>query len=163
MKPLYSLTQTMQKITSPLGLAFQNLSRRDQLALLILALFLVFFVVGVGGWTLHSKANAAQKNYDDTMADVFWLRSQAGNINPNQAQNISKVDAIKQILTQSGIANAQVVDNGNSVQVAFSHSQAGVITNILNQVEQQGISIEQLQINQPSLDKLEVQSVLATQ
>lgn len=158
-----SLTFSMQKFTSPMGIAFQRLSRRDQLALLILALFLVVFVVGVGGWTLHSKANMAQKNYDAAMADVFWLRSQAGNINPNQSQNISKVDAIKQVLSQSGIVNAQVVENGNSVQVAFSHSQSGVVTNIFNQFEQQGISIQQLQINQPSLDKLEVQSVLAVQ
>ena len=124
-------------------------------------MFLLFFVVGVGGWTLHSKANQAQKKYDDTMADVFWLRSQAGNINPNQTQQVSQADAIKQILTQSGIVNAQVVENGNTIQVAFSHPQASVITNILNQFEQQGIRIQQLQINQPAVDKLEVQSVLS--
>lgn len=158
-----SLTFSTQKLTSPMTDAFQRLSRRDQLALLMLALFLVSFGVGVGGWTLHSNANLAKKNYDTTMADVFWLRSQAGNINPNQSQAMSKVDAINQILTQSGIINAQVVENGNSIQVAFSHSQTGVITNIFNQFEQQGIHIQQLQINQPTLDKLEVQSVLSVQ
>ncbi|MFO1382487.1 MAG: hypothetical protein U1E92_02675 [Moraxella osloensis] len=63
--------------------------------------------------------------------------------------------------SQSGIGNAQVVENGNSIQVAFSHAQASVITNIFNQFEQQGIRIQQLQINQPALDKLEVQSVLS--
>ena len=163
MKPHASLSQSLQKLTTPLGHAFQNLSRRDQIALLILAMFLLFFVVGVGGWTLHSKANQAQKKYDDTMADVFWLRSQAGNINPNQTQTqqVSQADAIKQILSQSGIVNAQVVENGNTIQVAFSHAQASVITNIFNQFEQQGIRIQQLQINQPALDKLEVQSVLS--
>ncbi|MGD4317376.1 type II secretion system protein GspM [Xanthomonas citri pv. citri] len=149
MKPHPSLSQSLQKLTTPLGHAFQNLSRRDQIALLILAIFLLFFVVGVGGWTLHSKANQAQKKYDDTMADVFWLRSQAGNINPNQTQQVSQADAIKQILSQSGIVNAQVVENGNTIQVAFSHAQASVITNILNQFEQ------------PAVDKLEVQSVLS--
>ncbi|MFO1383593.1 MAG: hypothetical protein U1E91_01120 [Moraxella sp.] len=84
-----------------------------------------------------------------------------GNINPNQTQQVSQADAIKQILTQSGIGNAQVVENGNSIQVAFSHAQASAITNIFNQFEQQGIRIQQLQINQPALDKLEVQSVLS--
>lgn len=98
MKPHASLSQSLQKLTTPLGHAFQNLSRRDQIALLILAMFLLFFVVGVGGWTLHSKANQARKKYDDTMADVFWLRSQAGNINPNQTQQVSQADAIKQYL-----------------------------------------------------------------
>ena len=161
MKPHASLSQSLQKLTTPLGHAFQNLSRRDQIALLILAMFLLFFVVGVGGWTLHIKANQAQKKYDDTMADVFWLRSQAGNINPNQTQQVSQADAIKQILSQSGIVNAQVVENGNTIQVAFSHAQASVITNIFNQFEQQGIRIQQLQINQPALDKLEVQSALS--
>ena len=161
MKPHASLSQSLQKLTTPLGHAFQNLSRRDQIALMILAIFLLFFVVGVGGWTLHSKANLAQKKYDDTMADVFWLRSQAGNINPNQTQQVSQADAIKQILSQSGIVNAQVVENGNTIQVAFSHAQASVITNIFNQFEQQGIRIQQLQINQPAVDKLEVQSVLS--
>lgn len=61
MKPHASLSQSLQKLTTSLGDAFQNLSRRDQMALLILAIFLLFFVVGVGGSTLHSKANQAQK------------------------------------------------------------------------------------------------------
>lgn len=160
MKPHPSLSQSLQKLTTPLGHAFQNLSRRDQIALLILAIFLLFlWLVSVVGRCIAKPTK--HKKYDDTMADVFWLRSQAGNINPNQTQPVSQADAIKQILSQSGIVNAQVVENGNTIQVAFSHAQASVITNIFNQFEQQGIRIQQLQINQPALDKLEVQSVLS--
>lgn len=160
MKPHASLSQSLQKLTTSLGDAFQNLSRRDQMALLILAIFLLFL------WSVSVVRRCIakptkHKKYDDTMADVFWLRSQAGNINPNQTQQVNQADAIKQILIQSGIVNAQVVENGNTIQVAFSHAQASVITNIFNQFEQQGIRIQQLQINQPALDKLEVQSVLS--
>ena len=80
-----ALSQRWQQAASPLAQAFANLSRRDQIALLGLLGFLLVFAVGFGGWTLHEKANTSQKAYDSTLADVFWLRSQAGNINTNLA------------------------------------------------------------------------------
>ena len=51
MKPHPSLSQSLQKLTTPLGHAFQNLSRRDQIALLILAKSLdkLFDSVSLGG------------------------------------------------------------------------------------------------------------------
>ena len=157
-----ALSQRWQQAASPLAQAFANLSRRDQIALLGLLGFLLVFAVGFGGWTLHEKANTSQKAYDSTLADVFWLRSQAGNINTNQTTQVataSKGDLVRQVFAQSGITGT-VVDNNGSVQVSFSHSQAAVVSNVFNQLTQQGIVIEQLQINQPSIELLEVQAVL---
>lgn len=151
-----------QKRTEPLAQAFNRLGKRDQLALLALLAFLLMFGVGFGGWALHKKANASQKAYDTTLADIFWLRSQAGNINPNQAQTANKADTVRQVLTQSGIT-AQVVENQDTIQVSFSHTQASVVSNVFSQLVQQGLTINQLQITQPTPDKLEVQAVLASQ
>lgn len=162
MARLSKFNQSWQQGTQPLLQAFANLSKRDQVALLALGAFLLIFGVGFGGWTLHEKANASKKAYDTTLADVFWLRSQAGNINPNQAQSANKADTIRQILTQSGI-NAQVVENPDGIQVSFSHNQASIVSNVFAQLSQQGIAINQLQMNQPTPDKLEVQAVLASQ
>lgn len=153
-----------QNTRQPMVTAFYNLSRRDQLALSALAVFLLLFGFGFGGYLLHQKANASQKAYDNTLADVFWLRSQAGNIasnpsNSGQAVNGSKVDTVRQILAQSGI-NAQVMDNNGQIQVSFSHPQAGVVNNIFNQLTQQGLTITQLQINQPTPERLDIQAGL---
>lgn len=136
------------------GLAFARLARRDQLALLFLTGFLVIFGLGFGGWTLHQASQKAQKDYTAVVADLFWLRSQAGNIATSPTQSLPPAEAVKQLLSQAGIT-AQVVDNAGKLQINFSHSQASVISNVIAQLSQQGFTIEQLQIVQPSLDKLE--------
>lgn len=156
-----NMTDTWQKTTAPMVQAFGNLGRRDQIALLALAAFLFLFSFGFGGYLLHQKANASQKAYDNVLADVFWLRSQASNINSssNPTQAASKADLVRQTLTQSGI-NAQVIESSGQIQLSFSHPQPAVVSNIFNQLTTQGLSITQLQINQPSLDRVEVQAVL---
>lgn len=158
--PVTQVSQRWQRASAPLTQFFARLSRRDQLALVGLAGFLLLFALGFGGWTLHEKANASQKAYTNTVADVFWLRSQAGNITTAQsAPTGNHADTIRQVLAQSGIT-ATVVDNNDSVQVSFGHPQAAVVSNVFAQLSQQGITIEQLQINQPTLNQLEVQAVL---
>ncbi len=142
-----------------LAQSYHHLAQRDKVALWALGIFLFLFSFGYGGWELHQKANASQKAYDDTVADLFWLRSQAGNINPNQTQHLKGVELVKQILAQSGV-NAQVLENGNDIQLNFVHQQATVIGNIFQQLSQQGLHIKQLQINQTDVDKIEVQSQL---
>ena len=94
------------------------------------------------------------------MSEVFWLRSQAGNIKPPQAQNITSPEMIKQILTQSGINEAQVTENADGVQLVFQHSQPSVVSNIFNQLTQQGITISQLQIYQATPEQFAVQAVV---
>ncbi|ELA08046.1 hypothetical protein MOMA_05781 [Moraxella macacae 0408225] len=138
---------------------YNGLAFRDKLALWVLGVFLGFLVFGYGGYSLHQKANASQKAYDAAISDVFWLRSQAGNINPSQNQT-NPVDSLQQILTQSGVTG-QVAQSGENIQLNFSHSQAIVINNVFNQIQQQGFNIQQLQINQTSPDKLDVQSVVS--
>lgn len=139
---------------------FDQLSRRDQLALVFLMGFLLIFGLGFGGWKVHQNAQKVQKGYETAVADLFWLRSQAGNISPTQSQALSSGDNIKQILAQAGIS-AQVVDTTGKQQISFSHSQVAVISNVIGQIAQQGFKIEQLQISQVSLDKLEVQAVVS--
>lgn len=151
------IQQNYQKMIAPISQAYQSLSKRDQFALLALSLFLLVFGLGYGGWTLHEKANISQKNYDTAVADLFWLRSQASNINPYQSQVTSITENIQQIMIQTGIT-AQILENGNEIQVNFFHSQASVIGNVLNQISEHGLSIEQLQMNQTAVDKIEVQA-----
>ncbi|MFW2177361.1 MULTISPECIES: hypothetical protein [unclassified Moraxella] len=155
------LTAPKMTFAKPLTQAISHLSLRDQLALLALVVFLVV----TGAWLLHDKANASQKAYDSALNEVFWLRSQASNINPNQAtaqaQPLNKADMLRQILASAGITG-QVTENAGAIQLSFSHAQAPVINNVMNQAVQQGLSIQQLQMNQPSLEKIEVQATLSS-
>ena len=158
--PVIKLPTRWQPSNNAVMQAYERLSARDRFALIALVVFLLVFGLGVGGWTLHQKANASQKAYDSTLADVFWLRSQAGNINSSpQAAGGNHADLAQQVLSQAGI-NATVMDSNGSLQVSFSHPQATVISNLFTQLTQQGLTIEQLQVNQPSVDTIEVQAVL---
>ena len=160
---LQTWQQTVAAKFQPLQQAYTRLSRRDQIALLGLMAFLWLFAIGYGSWLLHDYAKKSQTAYNSTMSDVFWLRSQAAHIKPNQNNTnptLSLAEQVRQLLAQAGIANQQVVENADSVQINFSHSQAAVIGNLLSQLNQQGMIIQQLQINQSVPDLLEVQLVL---
>lgn len=151
------ITQSIENFGKPLQQKFQGLSAKDQFALLALAIFLAVFLLGFGGWQLHQKANANQKAYTQATNALFWLRSQAGNINPNQTP--TSADSVRELLQQAGIT-AQVGENGGNIQLNFSHSHAPVINNVFNQITQQGFVIKQLQMNQITPERIEVQSVI---
>lgn len=153
------LTQSFENFAKPLQQKLQSLPAKDRFALTALGIFLLVFLVGFGGWELHQKANASQKSYSQATNELFWLRSQAGNINPNQVQTVMNVDNVRELLQQSGIT-AQVGENGENIQLNFSHSHAPVINNVFNQLTQQGFVIKQLQMNQITPERIEVQSVI---
>lgn len=165
-----ALSARMIGYRSQLITRWQALSSRDQLALLLLSAFLLLFVGGYGGYTVHQAATASKSDYQEQVADYFWLRAQAGNIDNNaiNAANTADGDAamppanqVSALLNNSGVIDAQVVAAGESVQLSFTHPSQAVASSALGKLEQQGWQFTQLSMQQDLVTKaIQVQATV---
>ena len=162
------VAQWYENLQQQMQSRWQALPPRDRLALSILMAFLLVFGVGYGGYTIHSEANKSKSAYTTAVADYFWLRSQAGNIDAN-ASSSSQAGAqeeaaqvVNTALTQAGVQEAQVMAVGSGVQLSFSHDSQAVVAKVLGQLQQQGWQFSRLNVQQePATKQLQVQATLA--
>lgn len=163
LKPKFDPVSTWHGLTAK----WQQLSARDRMALLVLAVFL-FVMVLFGAWALHAKAKANQQAYTNKVNDYFWLRSQAGNLMPQDASQLSQDGdpqplpvQVQSLLGEYGIANPQLMASGTGVQMSFEHSSQATVSQALARLESQGFTFGNLQIRQdPSTYVLQVQANL---
>ena len=144
---------------------------RDQLALTVLSVFLLVFVGGYGGYSMHQAATDSKNAYQAQVADYFWLRAQAGNIDsqaltasaaPDGAAAMPPASRVSTLLDHSGIANAQVVAAGDAVQLSFDHASQAVVSGALAKLQQQGWKFTQLSMQQDLTSQLiQVQATIA--
>ncbi|MEN6670540.1 type II secretion system protein GspM [Psychrobacter sp. B38] len=168
----HALGTLMNRYQNVLSMRWQSLSPRDQLALAILSAFLLLFVGGYGGYSVHQAANNSKNDYQAQVADYFWLRAQASNIDSNAMQAANTADgeaamppasAVSTLLNNSGIANAQVVAAGDAIQLSFNHASQAVVSAALGKLEQQGWQFTQLSMQQDLTDKsIQVQATITS-
>ncbi|WP_201539018.1 type II secretion system protein GspM [Psychrobacter sp. 1044] len=166
------LSTRVNNFQQMLSLRWQALSPRDQLALAVLSIFLLLFIGGYGGYSIHQAANDSKRDYQEQVADYFWLRAQAGNIDSNAINAANTADGeaamppaniISALLNNSGIANAQVVATGDAVQLSFNHASQAVVSTALGKLEQQGWQFTQLSIQQDLITKaIQVQATVTS-
>ena len=156
----------LSAIRTPLQQRWQALPSRDQWALAILGLFLLLVVGGYGGYSLHQAAKDSKADYQEAVADYFWLRAQADQIDAQTAMqdNGAVSDPASQVttlLTQSGISTPQVLAVGDGVQVSFTQQSQAQTSSALVNLQAKGWQIEQLVIQQdPSSKVMQVQATL---
>lgn len=166
------LSKRMNRFQTVLASHWQALSPRDQLALGLLSAFLLLFIGGYGGYSVHQAANQSKNDYQAQVADYFWLRAQAGNIDNNamQANNTADGEAamppansVSALLNNAGIVNAQVVAAGDAVQLSFNHASQAVVSTALGKLEQQGWQFTQLSMQQdPTNKSIQVQATVTS-
>lgn len=166
------LSACMSRFQSVMSSRWQALSPRDQLALAVLSTFLLLFVGGYGGYSIHQAANQSESEYQTQVADYFWLRAQAGNMDTNamQANSTANGDApmppansVSVLLNNAGIVNAQVVAAGDAVQLSFDHNSQAVVSAALGKLEQQGWQFSQLSMQQDPITKsIQVQATVTS-
>lgn len=134
---------------------WQDLAPRDRLALSILMLFFIIMVFGYGGYSMNKAAQKSKLDYQNQVADYFWLRGQAANIdtNPQALDDSPPATQVNNILNSMGVSGAQVVAIGAGAQLSFTHPSQAVIANVLGQLEQQGWQLDRLSINQDGVTK----------
>ncbi|MGP4713118.1 type II secretion system protein GspM [Psychrobacter sp. DM8] len=154
------LIDRVSRYQNGIGTRWQALSSRDQLALMILSLFLLLFVGGYGGYTLHQMAKDSKENYQEQIADYFWLRAQAGNIDSNalisnsaQGEALPPASRVTTLLSGAGIRDAQVAAVGESVQISFMNASQAVVSAALSQLTQQGWQFTQMTMEQDETSK----------
>ena len=164
-----ALSARMTGYQNLLFIRWQVLSSRDQLALLLLSAFLLLFIGGYGGYSIHQAANNSKSEYQEQVADYFWLRAQAGNIDSNAlaaadgADVIPAASSVNALLTNSGIVDAQVIANGDTVQLSFNNPSQAVVSAALGKLEQQGWQFTQLSMQQDLLTKaIQVQATVTS-
>lgn len=161
LKPKFDLTNTWYDLTNK----WQQLSARDRMALMVLLAFLLVMML-FGAWTLHTNAQASQQAYTNKVNDYFWLRSQAGNLKPQDAsQLLQDGDSqplsaqVSSLLSHHGIINPQVMTAGNGVQLSFEHHSQATVSQAISQLQMQGYVFDALQIRQdPNTHVLQVQA-----
>ncbi|TXD97710.1 type II secretion system protein M [Psychrobacter frigidicola] len=170
-----SRTLTKSVVSGPIA-QYQNLlwsrwlllSPRDQLALGALMVFLLLFIGGYGGYSVHQAATDSKADYQEQVADYFWLRAQAGNIdstmNTATAQDgvaMPPASSVNATLNSSGIDNAQVIAAGDAVQLSFNYPSQAIVSSALAQLEQQGWQFTQLSMQQDVVTKsIQVQATV---
>ncbi|WP_296245639.1 MULTISPECIES: type II secretion system protein GspM [unclassified Psychrobacter] len=170
--PSDTLSARLNGYQSLLTTRWQALSARDQLALLLLSAFLLLFVGGYGGYSIHQAASKSKSNYQEQVADYFWLRAQAGNIDNNALNAANSTDgevamppasSVSALLNNSGIVDAQVVAAGDAVQLSFTHPSQAVVSSALGKLQQQGWQFTQLSMQQDSVTKaIQVQATVSS-
>ncbi|WP_367106053.1 type II secretion system protein GspM [uncultured Psychrobacter sp.] len=164
-----ALSERINRRQDALWVRWQALAPRDQLALGVLVVFLLLFVGGYGGYSMHQAAKDSEARYQEQVADYFWLRAQASNLS-STALNAGTVqegadaqppaNRVNALLNESGIDNAQVVATGEAVQLSFSHPSQAVVSNVLGNLERQGWQLTQLSMQQdPTSKVIKVQGV----
>ncbi|MGO2277289.1 MULTISPECIES: type II secretion system protein GspM [unclassified Psychrobacter] len=164
-------SERMNSYQDVLTTRWQALPPRDQLALAILSVFLLLFIGGYGGYSVHQAASDSKNDYQEQVADYFWLRAQAGDIDSsalNTSNNNTTGEAdmppasrINALLNTSGIADAQVVATGDAVQLSFTHPSQAVVSTALGKLEQQGWQFTQLSMQQDTTNKsIQVQATV---
>ena len=172
MLPPKPLSGQMLRYQNLLSARWQALSPRDQLALLLLSAFLLLFIGGYGGYSMHQAANKSKNASQEQVADYFWLRAQAGNVDSNALATANTADGaaalpaasrINTLLNNSGIMDAQVIAAGDAVQLSFNHASQAVVSAALGKLEQQGWQFTQLTMQQDMVSKaIQVQATVTS-
>ena len=170
--PAKAVSGQMLRYQNLLSARWQSLSPRDQLALLLLFTFLLLFIGCYGGYSVHQAANKSKSEYQEQVADYFWLRAQAGNVDSNALAAANTADGaaampaasrINSLLNNSGIMDAQVIVAGDAVQLSFNHASQAVVSTALGKLEQQGWQFTQLTMQQDMVNKaIQVQATVTS-
>ena len=156
-------TQATSSSLANLSERWQQLPSRDQLALVLLGLFLLAVVGGYGGYKLHQSANEQQANYNQAIDEFFWLRGQAGNLSDSTDANAQPLpERLNQQLARAGVQSLQVLPAGEAVQISFTHDNQAVISNSLGSLVDSGLSLTQLNMTQnPTSGVITVQATVS--
>ena len=146
-----TLTQLQQNLA--------QLAPRDRLALLGLAAFLVIFGLGASLYKMHQLAMQAQVQATEQRELLLWMRSQANNIKPTQNQPPPLTDIIQMTAQNQGLTVSQL-PVGNQIQVQVMHQSFAVLGQWLTRLAEQGVAIDQLEVNQVPSGDIQLKALL---
>lgn len=155
-----SVLTTMNQRIEVLKQRLDQLSIRDRFALIALTVFLLVFLIGYSLWAIHKAADQAQIRATEQRELLLWMRSQAPNIKPTQADPLP-LNMIVQTTAQNQGLTVSQIPSGNQIQVAATHQSFAVLGSWLSRMAEQGVSITQLDISQVPSGELQLKALLS--
>lgn len=154
------LQNPLSNMMQPLQQALDRLPSRDRKALLLLSLFLLVLLFGLGLWSASRAAQQATQAATDARELLVWMRAQAPNIRQGGGVQPLLTDLVQQSAAQQGLILTQ---NGNdqALQIATKHESFAVLGSWLSRLAEQGVQIRQLDIRQQSDGQLQLQATLS--
>ncbi len=154
------LQNPLSNMMQPLQQALDRLPSRDRKALLLLSLFLLVLLFGLGLWSANRAAQQATQAATDARELLVWMRAQAPNIRQGGGVQPLLTDLVQQSAAQQGLILTQ---NGNdqALQIATKHESFAVLGSWLSRLAEQGVQIRQLDIRQQSDGQLQLQATLS--
>jgi|GEM_PF-2684331 len=159
----YRSSAFYQNITSKmreLEEGYQQLPPRDQLALTILGVFLGLLIVVGGGYWLHHHALLAQERADEERQTLLWMRGQAPMLHASSDQSQPLSAIVQSSAAQQGLM-VTTTDAAGRLSVTTSHQSFAVLGNWLTRLAQQGVQIDQLDVEQQPGGILQLQALLS--
>jgi type II secretory pathway component PulM len=154
-----NMATSFNQYTTQLQQRLDQLSPRDRFALIILTIFLVVFTVGYSLWALHKAADNAQTRATEERELLLWMRSQAPNIRQSQSEQMPLNMIIQTTAQNQGLTVSQM-PSGEQVQVSVVHQSFAVLGTWLSRLAEQGVGIQQLDINQNPSGELQLRATL---
>ncbi|MFA9204092.1 MAG: type II secretion system protein GspM [Flavobacteriales bacterium] len=150
----------LPNLMQPLQQALDRLPSRDRKALLLLSVFVLLLLFGLGLWSTHRAAQNATQAATDARELLVWMRAQAPNIRQGGAAQPLLTELVQQSAAQQGLILTQNGDD-QSLQVATKHDSFAVLGSWLSRLAEQGVQIRQLDIRQESDGALQLQATLS--
>lgn len=146
---LMQLNGQWQEAIAPLRKRWMQLVPREQYSLLILAGFVVvLFLVFVVWMPSHKAAEKAHIQYENNRQLLLWMQANASQarVTPS-ASSGSVLGDVNNMAGSAGLALSRVEPEGNSsVRVWVEKADFNVIAGWLNQMNAQGISADEIQV-----------------
>ncbi len=129
----------------------EKLSPRDRIAVILLAIFVLVSLGGLGALKLHRAADKAQQQAQQEQELLIWLQASAPLLNAGSSNNgMSVLDTVSSSAGGLGITMQRFEPDGDSVRVWLEGADFAKVATWLNNLTNQGVKAQEVHFEQNS-------------
>lgn len=130
----------------------EKLSPRDRIAVVVLAIFVLVSLSGLGALKLHRAADKAQQQAQQEKEMLIWLQASAPLLGAGSVTNngMSVLDTVSASAGGLGITMQRFEPDGENVRVWLEGADFAKVANWLNNLTQQGVKAQEVHFEQNS-------------
>lgn len=127
-----------------------KLSPRDRLAVIVLAIFVLVSLAGLGALKLHRAADKAQQQAEQERELSAWLQASVPVLSSGSGSSSgqSVLDTVSATAGGMGINMQRFEPDGDSVRVWLENTEFAKVANWLNTLNQQGVKAQEVHFEQ---------------
>ena len=126
-----------------------SLSPRDRIAVVVLAIFVLVSLLGLGALKLHRAADKAQQQAQQEKELLTWLQASAPLLSAGASSNgLSVLDAVSASAGSLGITMQRFEPDGDNVRVWLEGAEFAKVATWLHNLTQQGVKAQEVHFEQ---------------